>query len=90
MNGYTNDKYVNTMSNNWVDQDEHVFAVYYLDNGASHWHVTQNVATNSTVAWAYFMTGGTGIPSNAAHNNTVDHLWYQGDAAPHDNCVRRV
>ena len=54
------------MSNNWVNNDEHVFAVYYLDNGASHWRVTNNVASNSTVAWAYFMTGGTGVPSNVS------------------------
>ena len=73
-----------------VDHDMHVFAVYYLDNGASHWHVTQNVATNSTKQWAYFMTPGTGIASNAAHNNTVDHLWYQNDAAPNNGCLKYV
>jgi hypothetical protein len=44
------------VSNNWIDHDEHVFAIYYFDNGASHYHCTYNVATNSTVAWAYFMT----------------------------------
>lgn len=59
-----------------------------LDNGASHWHVTQNVATNSTKQWAYFMTPGTGVPSNAAHNNTVDHLWYQNDAKPNNGCEK--
>jgi hypothetical protein len=88
VNGYTSDKYTNVMSNNWVDHDMHVFAVYYLDNGASHWHVTQNVATNSTKQWAFFMTPGTGIPSNAAHNNSVDHLWYQNDAKPNNGCLK--
>ena len=88
VNGYTNDKYTNVMSHNWVDHDEHVFAVYYLDNGASHWHVSQNVATNSTNQWAFFMTPGTGIASNAAHNNTVDHLWYQGTSAPNNGCEK--
>ena len=86
VNGYTNDAYTNVISHNWVDHDEHVFAVYYLDNGASHWHVTQNVATNSTTQWAFFMTPGTGIPANAAHNNTVDNLWCQGDADPVNGC----
>ena len=53
VNGATNPEYGwNTMSNNWVNNDEHVYAVFYLDNGASHWHVTNNVASNSTVAWA--------------------------------------
>lgn len=53
---------------------------YYLDNGASHWHVTQNVATDSANQWAYFMTGGphNSHPKLAAHNNTIDHLWYKG------------
>jgi hypothetical protein len=31
---------------------------------------------------------GTGIASNAAHNNTVDHLWYQGTAAPNNGCEK--
>ena len=58
----------NTMSNNWVNNDEHVYAVYYFDNGASHWHVTNNLASNGTVARAFFMAGGTGIPSNVSSN----------------------
>ena len=47
----------------------------YLDNGASHWRVTNNVASNSSLAWAFFMTGGGGqrLP---AQNITVDHLWW--------------
>ena len=28
VNGYTNDKWTNVMSHNWVDHDMHVFAVY--------------------------------------------------------------
>jgi hypothetical protein len=31
---------------------------------------------------------GTGDPTNAAHNNTVDHLWYQGDADPNNGCAK--
>ena len=50
--------------------------------------MSQNVATNSKYQWAFFMTPGTGIPSNAAHNNTVDHLWYQGVAAPNNGCSK--
>ena len=46
------------MSFNYIENDDAVFAVYYLDNGASYWHVTQNVAYNSPLAWAFFMTGG--------------------------------
>ena len=34
------------------------------------------------------MTPGTGNPTNAAHNNTVDHLWYQGTAAPNNGCEK--
>ena len=33
------------------------------------------------------MTPGTGIPANAAHNNTVDHIWMQGDADPVNGCA---
>ena len=89
VNGYTSDSLpVNVMRGNWVDHDEHVFAVYYLDNGASHWHVTQNVATNSSTQWAFFMTPGTGVPANAAHNNSVDHLWYQDELPPFNGCQK--
>ena len=50
--------------------------------------MTNNVATNSSTQWAFFMTPGTGVPSNAAHNNTVDHLWYQNDAPPRNGCQK--
>jgi hypothetical protein len=87
VNGATNSsRGGSVMAHNWVSTDEHVFAVYYLDNGASHWHVTQNVATNSSVAWAYFMTGGPGAADLAAHNNLLDNLWYENEAAPRNDC----
>lgn len=88
VNGATNGSYPSLMANNWVNNDEHVFAVYYLDNGASHWHVTNNVATNSTIAWAFFMTGGPGPKALAAQNNRLDHFWYESDAAPVNNCAK--
>ena len=58
------------------------------NNGASHWHVSQNVATNSTTQWAFFMTPGTGVPANAAHNNTLDNFWYQDEAPPNNGCEK--
>jgi hypothetical protein len=81
LNGDTNAAYTNTVSHNWVDSDENEFGVYYLDSGASHWHLTQNVATNSPKAFPYIMAGyniNCGARATCdAHNNTVDHLWYQ-------------
>jgi hypothetical protein len=89
LNGHTSKKHTNTVSHNWVDNDEHVFAVYYLDAGASHWHVTENVATNSSTAYAYLMNGGPGpCIADYAQNNTVDHLWCQGDASPSNLCAQ--
>ena len=89
VNGATNPEHGwNTMSNNWVNNDEHVFAVCYLDNGASHWYVKDNVASNSSVAWVFFMTPGTGIASNAAHNNFVENMYYKGRAAPNNGCEK--
>jgi hypothetical protein len=89
VNGATNPEHGwNTMSNNWVNQDKHVYAVYYLDNGASHWYVTNNVASNSSVAWVYFMTPGTGNPVDAAHNNFVEKMYYENCAAPNNGCEK--
>ena len=53
VNGATNSSWPSSITNNWVDQDDAVFAVFYLDNGASHWHVTHNVASNSTSVGLY-------------------------------------
>jgi hypothetical protein len=89
VNGYCNDKYTNVISNNWVDHDVNVGAgLIYLDNGASFWHVTQNVVTNSPNTTAVFLTSGTGPAYNSAHNITVDHLWYQNDEKPASGCLR--
>ena len=37
VNGATSNDTTSLMANNWVDADEAVFAVFYLDNGASEW-----------------------------------------------------
>lgn len=85
VNGHTNnDAPGSVIANNFVDADEAVFAVYYLDNGASNWHVTENVAANSGAAWAFFMQGCCGAP---AANSTVDNFWWSGDLAPVNNCA---
>ena len=47
--------------------------VQYLDNGASNWVVTNNVASNSSTAWGYFITGANNKP---AGNDHVDHFWW--------------
>lgn len=86
INGATNGSHPSTVHHNWVTRDEHVFAVYYCDNGCSHYTFTQNVATNSSVAWAYFFTGGPGPKDLAAQNDSIDHFWYEGDADPVNNC----
>jgi hypothetical protein len=77
-----------------VDADEAVYAVYYFDNGASGWHLKNNVATNSQNAFAYFMTSGLTTSwkwqdpckDASAHNITVDHLWYQSTKEPLNRC----
>ena len=87
LNGHTSGNYTNLVTRNWVNNDDNVFAVYYLDAGASHWHLTENVATNSSTAYAFLMNGGNGpCISDFAANNTIDHLWCQGDASPSNLC----
>ena len=84
-----NEKYTNTIRNNWVYNDLNIDAgTIYLDNGASYWNVTHNVIINSPNTTALFMTGGIGDPSNAAHNSMVDHLWYQNVEAPANGCLK--
>lgn len=85
VNGATNGSYPSFIANNWVDHDESVFAVYYLDNGASNWVVTNNVASNSSTAWGYFITGANNKP---AGNDHVDHFWYQDVMTPWNNCTQ--
>jgi len=75
--------YPSYMMNNFVDTDEAVFAVFYLDNGASLWNVTNNVAFNSSLAWAGFLQGCCGLPS---YNSTIDYLYYKGDLDPVNQC----
>lgn len=76
----------NLMANNWVDHDEAVYAVFYLDNGSSDWLVTHNVASASPLAWAFFLTGGGTLPEHA-RNNRLDNFWYAGELDPVDNCA---
>ena len=87
VNGATNVAHGwSTMQNNFVYHDDNVYAAYYLDNGASYWHVWYNVASSSPHAWAFFMTGGTGNPLDAAHHNVVNDFWYKGVLEPRNNC----
>ena len=58
--------------------------MYYVDNGASHWLVDNNVASNSSAAWAYFMTGGGNLP---AKSNRVQRLWWSGTLAGRNDCA---
>ena len=83
VNGAQNASWPSVVSDNWVDSDSAVFAVYYLDNGASHWTFTQNVASNSPLAWAFFMTGG--LPT--CRDSRVDHIWYQNTLGPKNQCA---
>lgn len=57
VNGATSPTSLSYITKNYIDLVEAVFAVYYLDNGASYWHVVNNVASNSSLAWAFFMQG---------------------------------
>lgn len=85
VNGAENASWPSTMHDNFVDGDNAVFAIYYLDNGASAWHVYNNVCTNSPSAWAYFMTGGANLP---ARNDRVERLWYNATSVlpPQNDC----
>jgi hypothetical protein len=87
VNGAENRAWPSQIHHNYVDGDLAVFAVYYLDNGASYWWVHDNVATRSPAAWAYFMTGGGGHP---AKNNRMERLWYtKADVLPPtNNCAQ--
>ena len=83
VNGAENKTWPSSMHHNYVNGDMAVFAVFYLDNGASFWWVHDNVATASPAAWAYFMTGGAGLP---AKNNRMEALWYtKADVLPPNN-----
>ena len=93
LNGFTNPALgANVISNNWVDSDESEFSTYYFDNGASGWHLTQNVATNSPTSFAFFLTGANDPNATCvdgdAHDIKVDHLWYQNTDGPLNRCLR--
>ena len=46
--------------------------------------VDHNVASNSSLAWAFFMTGGGNLP---AKNNHLQNFWYENDLPPQNNCA---
>jgi hypothetical protein len=74
------------MRDNVVVQDLAVFAVYYLDNGASNWDVSRNVADASPLAWAFYLQG----PPNSvppAYNSSVEQFFYRGTLGPKVNCA---
>lgn len=74
------------MYGNYVTEDEAVYAVYYLDNGASNWDVSRNVADASPLAWSFYMQG----PPNSvppAFNSSVEDFYYRGCLPPKVNCA---
>jgi len=80
------DAWVSQIHDNYVEADENVYAVFYLDNGASKWVLERNVAASSPLAWAFYMQG----PPNSvppAYNCTVRDFWYQDTLDPKINCV---
>jgi len=85
VNGLTQPAFPSLIARNSVEADEAVFAVLYLDNGASQWRVTENVVGNSSNAWAFFMQGCCNLP---AHDSEVDHVWWQLPMLPpQNNCA---
>ena len=45
-----------------------------------------NVASNSPLAWAFFMTGGGGVPEHARNN--IRNFWYDANcSAPVNDCA---
>jgi hypothetical protein len=97
-NGCTNKALgANVISDNYVDQDlggttsTGIGAAFYFDNGASNWQLTNNVATDSPGAFAYF-TAGSDDPATPcvgpdAHNIAVNNLWYQGTGSGVSRCA---
>lgn len=78
--------WVSHMHGNFVNQSEAVYAVLYLDNGASFWNVSKNVAASSPKSWAVYMQGPpNSVPS--ARNSSVEDLWYMDCLDPKVNCV---
>ena len=78
--------WTSTIHDNYVSQSEAVYAVFYLDNGASNWNVLRNVADASPLAWAVYLQGPpNSVPS--AVNSSVEELWYRDTLDPKVNCV---
>ena len=85
------------MSDNYVDQDlggttsTGIGAAFYFDNGASNWQLTNNVATSSRGAFAFF-TAGSDDPAAPytgpdAHNIMVSNLWFQAISSGVSRCA---
>lgn len=79
VNGHTSAAYPSTMEGNFVDADEAVYAVFYLDGGATNWLVRNNVASNSPLPWAFFLQGDPACP---AMDNSISEFYYQNTLAP--------
>lgn len=87
VNGLTQPAHPSLMSENSVEADEAVFAVLYLDNGASQWLVSHNVVGNSPAAWAFFMQGCCNLPAQDSH---VENVWWQDPMLMwQNNCADR-
>ena len=80
MNGDTNGAVLgpSRIERNFAQGDEAVFAVFYVDNGASHYLVTHNVCRRAPLAWAGFLTGDS-FGALPATNSRLEYLWYWGD-----------
>ena len=87
----------NVISDNYVDQDlggttsTGIGAAFYFDNGASNWQLTNNVATSSRGAFAFF-TAGSDDPAAPcrgpdAHNIIVSNLWFQAISSGVSRCA---
>ena len=87
----------NVISDNYVDQDlggttsTGIGAAFYFDNGASNWQLTNNVATSSRGAFAFF-TAGSDDPAAPcrgpdAHNIMVSNLWFQAISSGVSRCA---
>jgi hypothetical protein len=87
VNGATNLTFGHSYAtNNWVDTDEAVFAVFYLDNGASNWIFDGNVASNASLAWAGFLQGCCNLP---AIESTITNIYYSDALDPVNNCANK-
>ena len=79
VNGHSSAVLPSAIQRNYCDADEALYAVYYLDGGATNWNVEANVAANSPLPWAFFLQPDQTCP---AMNNSVADFFYQDTLAP--------